>query len=64
MSDAQAYYEGLIGQGYSPDQATEYTKQHYADFGGSSAPPDLTPPTPVPYLNSRKNTSPEGRFIG
>ena len=58
MSDAQAYYEGLIGQGYSPDQATEYTKQHYADFGGSSAPPDLTPPTPVPAMAAPMQAAP------
>ena len=32
MSDAQSYYDGLISQGYTPDQASQYTKQYYPDF--------------------------------
>ena len=32
MSDAQGYYDGLIGQGYTPAQATEYTEQYYPGF--------------------------------
>lgn len=32
MSDAQSYYDGLIGQGYTPDQATEYTRGYFPDF--------------------------------
>ena len=32
MSDAQSYYDGLLSQGYTPDQASQYTKQYYPDF--------------------------------
>ena len=32
MSDAQSYYDGLLSQGYTPDQATQYTQQYYPDF--------------------------------
>ncbi|DAC17192.1 MAG TPA: hypothetical protein D7I06_03595, partial [Candidatus Poseidoniales archaeon] len=32
MSDAQSYYDGLLSQGYTPEQASQYTKQYYPDF--------------------------------
>ena len=46
MSDAQNYYDGLISQGYSADNATTYTQQHYPDFGAQPAAPevDAAPP--------------------
>ena len=37
MSDAQTYHDGLIGQGYSPDDAVTFTQQHYPDFGAAPA---------------------------
>ena len=32
MADAQGYYDGLLGQGYTPDQAAAFTKQYFPDF--------------------------------
>ena len=32
MSAAQSYYDGLITQGYTPDQAQTYTQKHFPDF--------------------------------
>ena len=39
--EAQTYYESLISQGYSAEQAKQYTAQHYPDF-------ELTAPAPNP----------------
>ena len=41
MSDAQNYYDGLISQGYSADNATTYTQQHFPDFGAQPAAPGV-----------------------
>ena len=41
MSDAQNYYDGLISQGYSADNATTYTQQHFPDFGAQPAAPEV-----------------------
>ncbi len=35
--DANTYYNSLISQGYSPEQAQQFTAQHYPDFGAESA---------------------------
>ena len=32
MADAQGYYDGLLGQGYTPEQAVAFTKQYFPDF--------------------------------
>ena len=37
MADAQGYYDGLLAQGYTPDQAVAFTNQYF---------PDFIPPTP------------------
>ena len=29
---AQSYYDGLLTQGYTPDQALNYTQQHFPGF--------------------------------
>ena len=58
MSDAQSYYDGLMTQGYSPDQATEFTKQHYPEFGGNPTPPDLSTPEPVPAMAAPMQAAP------
>ena len=55
MSDAQGYYDGLIAQNYAPDQALQYTQQHYPDFqpAAAAAPPAAAPapaPAPEPVL--------------
>ena len=51
--EASAYYESLLRQGYSPEQATQYTLQYYPDFEPSL--PEMNPlqnpaaiPTPMP----------------
>lgn len=43
MSDAQTYYDGLISQGYTPEQAVTYTQQYYSDF----QPTPVTPTEPI-----------------
>ena len=32
MTGGQEYYDGLITQGYTPDQALQYTQQHFPGF--------------------------------
>ena len=32
MTGGQEYYDGLITQGYTPDQALQYTQQHFPEF--------------------------------
>ena len=43
--DAQEYYESLLAQGYTPEDSTKYTQEHYPDFGQASEP---APSEPVP----------------
>ena len=50
MSQAQSYYDGLVAQGYDSQQATEYTKQHYPDFGGVVNAPMPAAANPVPAI--------------
>ena len=33
MADAQSYHDGLIAQGYTLEQAKQYTQQYYPEFG-------------------------------
>ena len=42
--EAQTYYESLVAQGYSAEQAQQYTAQHYPGFGAAPAPA----PAPAP----------------
>ena len=46
--DAQQYYESLLAQGYTPEDSTKYTQEHYPDFGKESAPAAPEPAAPVP----------------
>ena len=51
--EASAYYESLLRQGYSPEQAKQYTAQYYPDFEPSipdpiQIPPAIPTPTPLP----------------
>ena len=46
--DAQQYYESLLAQGYTPEDSTKYTQEHYPDFGQDSAPAAPEPAAPVP----------------
>tara|TARA_B100001996_G_scaffold382654_1_gene375102 strand:+ start:1668 stop:2672 length:1005 start_codon:yes stop_codon:yes gene_type:complete len=48
MSDAQTYYDGLISQGYTSDQAVTYTQQYYSDFQPTPVvSTELVAPTPT-----------------
>lgn len=53
--EAIAYYESLIGQGYSAEQANQYTLQYYPEFkqplsvpNPVQIPPAIPAPTPLP----------------
>jgi len=53
--EANAYYESLIGQGYSAEQANQYTLQYYPEFkqplsvpNPVQIPPAIPAPTPLP----------------
>ena len=53
--EANAYYQSLISQGYSAEQAKQYTIQYYPDFEPSipdpnpiQIPPAIPTPTPLP----------------
>ena len=51
MDEAQTYHDGLVAQGHAPDQALQYTQQHYPDFqpAAAAAPPTAAPaPAPAP----------------
>lgn len=57
MSDAQTYYDGLISQGYTPEQAVTYTQQYYSDFQPTSvAPTEPTAPVPTPVVSAPIST--------
>ena len=45
--DANTYYNSLISQGYSHEQAQQYTAQHYPGFGMAPAAPAYAPAAPV-----------------
>ena len=36
MTGGQEYYDGLITQGYTPDQALQYTQQHFPGFAATA----------------------------
>ena len=44
MSEANAYYQSLLQQGYDVDQAKVYTREHFPNFVTSSAAPQPAPP--------------------
>ena len=46
--DAQQYYESLLAQGYTPEDSTKYTQEHYPDFGQESTPAAPEPVAPAP----------------
>ena len=50
MDEAQTYHDGLVAQGHAPDQALQYTQQHYPDFqpAAAAAPPAAAPAAAVP----------------
>ena len=47
--DGQSYYESLLAQGYGPEAAAQFTKQHYPEFGQApAAPQPAVMPAPQP----------------
>ena len=59
MDEAQTYYDGLVAQGHAPDQALQYTQQHYPDFqpAAAAAPPPPRP-APPPAPGARRRSAP------
>ncbi|MDA0716473.1 MAG: TM2 domain-containing protein [archaeon] len=53
MSDAQAYYNSLLQQGYNTDQAKVYTQEHYPGFMPTPAAPSFSPAQPQPVQQSQ-----------
>ena len=45
--EAQTYYQSLLDQGYTADQAQQYTVQHYPDFVVAAPPPVPVPVEPA-----------------
>lgn len=51
MADPQSYHDGLVAQGYPPEQALAYTRQYYPDFtpaAAAAAPLPAAPPAALP----------------
>ena len=46
MSSAQEYYDSLIAQGYTPEQAKGFTQQHFPGFSPAAAMPAPMPTSP------------------
>ena len=47
--EGQEYYQSLLSQGYSPEDATRFTQQHYPSFGQTPATPQpVAMPAPQP----------------
>ena len=53
MSNARTYYDSLIQQGYTAEQASQYTKQYYPEFSINA-----TPVMPQPAQFTQPITSP------
>ena len=52
--ESQTYYQSLLDQGYTAEQAQQYTAQHYPDFvvaAPSPAPAPVEPAFPDPQFN-------------
>ena len=50
MSGAQEYYDSLIAQGYTPEQAKGFTQQHFPGFSPAAAMPAPMPAAPQPMV--------------
>jgi TM2 domain-containing membrane protein YozV len=48
MDEAQTYHDGLVAQGHAPDQALQYTQQHYPGFQPAAAAVAAPAPAPAP----------------
>ena len=49
MSSAQEYYDSLMAQGYTPEQAKGFTQQHFPGFS-PTAPIVILPQTLMPQM--------------
>jgi hypothetical protein len=56
MTEAQSYYDGLIGQGHPPDSATSLTQQYFPDFSPSVGAPA---PAPAPAMAAPVMVAPD-----
>ena len=68
MDEAQTYHDGLVAQGHAPDQALQYTQQHYPDFqpAAAAAPPAAAPaqaPAPEPARAAPMADAPGEPFV-
>ena len=61
MSGAQEYYDSLMAQGYTPEQAKGFTQQHFPGFSPAAAMPA---PMPVPMPASPQMGMPMGAPMG
>lgn len=50
--DAQGYYDSLLAQGYTSEDATKYTQEHYPEFGQALEPAAPEPVAPAPVAIS------------
>ena len=46
--DAQGYYDSLLAQGYTSEDATKYTQEHYPEFGQAAVAPVAPVPMSIP----------------
>tara|TARA_A200000159_G_scaffold152119_1_gene162785 strand:+ start:18 stop:740 length:723 start_codon:yes stop_codon:yes gene_type:complete len=61
MSGAQEYYDSLMAQGYTPEQAKGFTQQHFPGFSPAVAMPA---PMPVPMPAAPQMGMPMGAPMG
>jgi hypothetical protein len=48
MTEAQAYFDGLVAQGYTAEQAVGFTRQHFPEFGAAQTPVAVAPVAVAP----------------
>ena len=68
MSNARTYYDSLIQQGYTAEQASQFTKQYYPEFSINATPvmpqpSQFTQPinSPIPTQNIAQDSMVEGK---
>ena len=64
MSGAQEYYDSLIAQGYTPDQAMSFTQQHFPGFSPAAAMPAAPQPMAAPMAAAPQMGMPMGAPMG
>ena len=56
--DAQGYYDSLLAQGYTSEDATKYTQEHYPEFGQAAVAPVAPVPMSIPAPGEMPATAP------